>query len=237
MIKLIFKLIIIVILCTSTFLAKAQLGYDYAQYDVGVAVGLNVPVSTDVHTLNKTPSAHFNFTYNQSPFVNYVFEGQAGRLKGSDPESIQSGRRFENHFAAFALKVQLQAGEVIDYSHNQMANAFKNLYVSTGIGYIVNHIVVKDPDLRVPPGMMLAGDNNTQVPFIPVRLGYEIKVFNQYNEPSIKIDLGYQYNFVLSDNLDGYDTGDSKRDVFSQLTLGVKFAIGGVTSYRKQVHY
>jgi hypothetical protein len=236
MIKPILKTILIVILCISTFLAKAQIGYDYAQYDIGFGVGLNTPVSTDVsNSLKKTPSAHFSFNYNHSPFLNYVFEGQLGRLKAGD-QSSASGRQFENHFAAFALKVQLQAGELIDYSQSPVANAFKNLYLSSGVGYFVNHVVLKTPDKRVPEGFTLPGDNNSQIPFIPVRIGYEFKVFNQYNEPSFKIDLGYQYNFLMDDNLDGYDTGAHK-DVFSQLTLGVKFALGGVTSYRKQIHY
>ncbi|WP_183556861.1 hypothetical protein [Mucilaginibacter sp. SP1R1] len=235
MIKLILKTIIIVVLCTTTFLAKAQLGYDYAQYDVGFAVGINTPVSTDVpNAIKNTPSAHFNFNYNQSPFVNYIFEGQFGRLKAGDVNSV-SGRKFENHFTAFALKVQLQAGEVIDYSQSGVANAFKNLYLSSGIGYIINK-VTNTPDKRVAEGTKLPGDNNSQIPFIPVRLGYEFKIFNQYNEPSVKIDLGYQYNFLMDDNLDGYSTGAHK-DVFSQFTVGVKFAIGGVTSYRKQIYY
>ena len=236
MIKLIFKTSIIILLCTSTFLAKAQLGYDYAQYDVGGAIGMDYPVSTDVFkSLKTTPSAHFNFTYNQTPYVNYVFEGQFGRLKAGN-EITGYGRMFENHFTAFALKVQLQAGELIDYSQSNITNAFKNFYLSSGIGYIVNHIVVKTPDKSLPPGFMLAGDNNSQVPFVPLRVGYEFKFFNEYNEPSVKIDLGYQYNLILNDNLDGYVAGNHN-DIFSQLTLGVKFAIGGVTSYRKKISY
>jgi hypothetical protein len=235
MIKLILKTFLITILCTTTFLAKAQLGYNYDQYDVGAAIGLNSPVSTDVPIkLKSTPSAHFNFTFNQTPFVNYVFEGQFGRLKAGAPD-IGTGRSFENHFVAFSLKVQLQAGEIIDYSQSGVANAFKNLYVSSGIGYIVNK-VSNTPDIRIPAGQKLPGDNNSQIPFIPVRIGYEFKVFNDYNEPSFKIDLGYQYNLLFDDNLDGYSTGAHK-DVFSQLTLGVKFAIGGTTSYRKQIYY
>lgn len=237
MIKLISKTIIIVILCAITFTARAQLGYDYAKYDVGGAVGLNRAVSTDVtNALKTTPSAHFNLTYNHTPFVNYVFEGQFGRLKAGSISSV-SGRMFENHFTAFALKVQLQAGEIIDYSQSPVANGFKNLYLSTGIGYLINHVVEKTDDKRIPPDKTLPGDNNSQVPFIPIRIGYEFKIFNEYNEPSFKIDLGYQYNYLLNDNLDGYDTGKSHHDTFSQFTIGVKFAIGGVTSYRKQVSY
>lgn len=235
MTKLILRTTLTFILCTSAFLVKAQLGYDYAQYDVGAAVGLNYPISTDVtKALKYTPSAQFNFTYNHGPFINYVFEGQFGTLKAGDP-SLGYGRTFENRFWAFGLRVQLQAGELIDYSKSQVANGFKGFYVSTGIGYLVNH-VKRGGDNTLPAGIQAPGDNNSQIPYIPIRIGYEIKLFNQYNEPSIKIDLGYQYNKILDDNLDGYKTG-RYNDAFTQFSLGVKVAIGRVTSYRKQIYY
>jgi hypothetical protein len=237
MIKRIVKTIFTIILCSTAFLAKAQLGYDYAQYDVGVAVGASSGISTDVASLRNAPSLHFNFNYNSTPFVNYVFEMQVGRLKGGDStKTAGGGREFENHFTAFLFRAQLQAGELFDYSQGGVGNAFKNFYVSTGIGYIVNHIVAKSADIRVTSGRALPGDNNSQIPFIPARIGYEFKIFNDYNQPSVKVDIGYQYNFMFDDNLDGYKTG-AKNDVMGQLTLGVKFAIGGVTSYRKQINY
>jgi hypothetical protein len=237
MIKLLLKIAIIIILCASTFLAKAQIGYDYAQYDVGFAAGLNTGVITDVASTKTAPSINFNFNYNHTPYLNYIFEASIGRLKGGDSlKTVGGGREFENHFAAFALRVQLQGGEIFDYSKSNVANAFKGLYLSTGIGYLVNHIVAKSADRRQPEGVPLPGNNNTNIPYIPLRIGYELKLFNQYSEPSVKFDIGYQFNYVLNDNLDGYATG-GYNDSFSQLTLGVKFAIGGVTSYRKQIHY
>ncbi|QEC78010.1 hypothetical protein [Mucilaginibacter ginsenosidivorax] len=234
MIKFITKTILIISLCTISFFTKAQVGYDYAQYDVGTAVGVNIVAMADVNTFTVTPSVHFNFNYNQSPFVNYVFELQVGRLEGGTLAS-SSGRMFENHFTAFSFRGQLQAGEFLDYSSSPFMNVMKNWYVSTGIGYISNHIVSKTDDKR---GLQYtpAGDNNAQAPFVPARIGYEFKLYNQYSQPSVKIDLGFQYNFAFSDNLDGY-TSAGNNDAYAQFTIGVKFAIGGVTSYRKQIHY
>jgi hypothetical protein len=72
---------------------------------------------------------------------------------------------------------------------------------------------------------------------VPIRIGYEIKLFNRYSQPSAKIDIGYNYNYVFGDNLDGFTTG-AKKDVYTQFTIGVKFAIGAaLTSYRKQITY
>ena len=235
MVKLIAKITLILSLCTTSFLAKAQIGYDYAQYDIGTAIGVNTAAMADVNTFRIAPSIHFNFNYNQSPYVNYVLELQVGRIEGGDSVKSSSGRQFENHFTSFLFRAQLQAGEFIDYSASPFMNVMKNWYVSAGVGYIANHIVAKSLDKRDPTFAL--GDNNAQAPFVPLRLGYEFKLYNDYNQPSVKIDIGYQYNFVFSDNLDGYSTQASNKDAYAQLTIGVKFAIGGVTSYRKQIHY
>ena len=117
-----------------------------------------------------------------------------------------------------------------------LANALKNLYVSTGIGYIVSHMTYINRNSILLPGYSTDGLDNSNQLFIPARIGYEFKVFNKYDQPSFKIDIGYQYNFVLGDNLDGFTAGASK-DAFSQITLGFKFALGGMTSYRKQISY
>jgi hypothetical protein len=235
MMKLIFKSLLILSLCIVSLLAKAQIGYDYAQYDLGVAGSANIAASSDVNSYKVTPAVHFNFNYNYTPFVNYVFELQVGRLEGGGGAK-SFGRQSENHFTSFIFRGQLQAGEFLDYSNSQFTNFFKNAYVSAGIGYIANHIVLKTPDVRVTNGSALPGDNNAQTPFLPLRIGYEFKIFNDYNQPSVKIDVGYQHNFLFGDNIDGYATGTTN-DAYAQFSIGVKFAIGGITSYRKQIHY
>lgn len=42
---------------------------------------------------------------------------------------------------------------------------------------------------------------------LPFRFGYE---FNQYNEPALAIDLGYQHCMVFGKGLDGYDDSVNK---------------------------
>jgi hypothetical protein len=236
MIKNILKTSLIILLCSASFIAKAQVGFDYAQYDVGFAAGINQASSTDVQTLKTTPSIRLNFNYNQTPFVNYVFEAEFGRLKGGGPTTTTQ-RQFENHFRAFSFRVQLQAGEIIDYSQSAFANGLKNFYVSSGLGYINNNVVKRTDDvLLLDAGKVLPGERKTNEVFIPLRFGYEFKLFNSYSQPGVKIDIGYQYNFVMADELDAYIAGAHK-DAYSQFTIGFKFAIGGVTSYRKQIHY
>jgi hypothetical protein len=222
--------------CLISVGAKAQIGYDYSVYDIGFAGGIN-RVYGDAETFTNTPSVHLNFNYNIGPFINYVFEIQAGQLKGGDSLHTVSGRQFANSFTSIMLRCQVQAGEVIDYSQSKFNNALKNLYLSTGVGFVVNHLTMANRYSIQIPGYYTPGTNNSNEILIPARIGYEFKLFNQYNQPSVKIDLGYQYNFIMGDLLDGYQVG-GKNDAYSQFTLGVKFAIGTeITSYRKQIPY
>ena len=235
--KYFFKLSVLLLVgCFMTIAAKAQLGFNYSVYDVGFAGGIN-RVYGDAETFTSTPSVHFNFNYNVSPFVNYVFELQMGQLKGGDSLATASGRQFANSFTSIMIRGQIQGGEVLDYSDSKFNNVLKNLYLSTGVGFVVNHITSINRYSILIPGYYTPGTNNSNEILIPARVGYEFKVFNQYGQPSFKIDLGYQYNFIMGDNLDGFEVGN-KHDAYSQITLGFKFAIGSeITSYRKQIHY
>ena len=238
MIKLIYKTTVLTMLvCCTSIIAKAQLGYDFSQYEGGVAVGINT-VSGDAQTKITTESIHFNVTYNTTPFVNFVFETQLGKLRGGDSLKTSTGRYFNNDFTSFIFRGQLQFGEFLDYSNSQFNNAIKNLYLSLGVGLVINRIgQVNRYSINKTPQVYTPGITRSNEPFIPFKIGYEFKVFNKYQQPAFKVDLGYEYNLVLSDNLDGFTAG-SHYEVYSQFIIGFKFALGGaITSYRKQIHY
>jgi hypothetical protein len=229
------KFFLMCLVCLGTTAAKAQLGYEYGEYDLGFAGGLNT-VFGDAETKTQTKSGHINFTYNPSPFINYVLEAQTGDLKGGDALTTNTGRQFTNNYVAVFLRGQVQAGEFMDYSTSRIKNALKNLYVSTGVGYMINKMTYINRESVLIPGYTTTGLDNSNSIIIPARIGYELKIFNSYNQPLVKIDLGYQMNFAMDDNLDGFTAGLQK-DKFSQITLGVKFSIGSINSYKKQIHY
>lgn len=228
------KISFTLLLCCIVFITKAQLGYNYSQYDIGVSTGFN-QVFGDANTSPVTQSVNFNITFNQTPFTNLVFEAQYGKLKGGGINT-NSRRVFTSTFSSYTLREQLQFGELIDYSKSPVANAMKNIYLSVGVGFFINQITsINRVDIYGHlPG---PGQNDMRAPFFPIRTGYEFKIFNQFDEPSIKIDIGYQYNLMFSDSIDGYTSG-SGRDIYTQFSIGVKFAVGGsITSYRKQIRY
>ena len=233
--KLIFKTTIFTLLiCSVAMVSKAQIGYDYAQYDIGFGGNVN-RVYGDAETIKNTPSGYVNLTYNYTPYVNYIVELQGGILEGGTVES-KSGRYFRNVYKAAIFRGQLQAGEFINYADSKIMNALKNFYLSAGFGYLINDIRSINRNSSVVSGYTTPGEDKTNEFFIPARIGYEFKVFNQYDEPSFKVDIGAQYNYDFGDNMDGFKAGNNK-DRFVQYGVALKFALGGVTSYRKKIAY
>jgi hypothetical protein len=226
--------ILTLIMCLTALLAKAQLGFNYDQYDVGFGFSLN-SVYGDAETSPMRPAVHFNLTFNATPYINYVWEAQIGQMAGGDSLTDKSGRQFASSFVSYQFRGQLQLGELIDYQRGGLANVVKNLYVSGGIGMVYDDITTINRYSSKVPGFYTGGDNSAAELFVPVRIGYEFKMYNSYNEPNIKIDIGYEYNHVFGDELDGFKTGTTT-DTFTQVYIGVKFSIAGKTSYRKEIN-
>jgi hypothetical protein len=215
------------------YTASAQYSNNYKEYEFGAGLDFNTAY-TDAQTIKSTRSARLTFTYNATPFVNYVVEVQTGNLQGGDALTTTTGRQFTNAYNAVLLRGQLQAGEILDYSGGGLTNAFKNLYVSSGIGVMFNDIREINRYSILTPGFFTDGEDKSKQLMVPFRLGYEFKIFNKYDEPHIKIDLGYQYNFILGDSLDGFTAGKQK-DSYAQFGIGIKYALGQIATYRKQI--
>jgi hypothetical protein len=73
-----------------------------------------------------------------------------------------------------------------------------------------------------------------------LRFGYEFKIYDSYNEPSMAIDLGYIHTVAFGEGLDGYDDPSSKfkndaLDQYRQISISFKYYFGKVTSYNKLI--
>src|SRR5260221_3516997 len=238
--KFIFKTTFLTLfVCFIAFIAKGQSGDDFSRFDAGFSVGFN-KVYGDELPQKTTPSINITLTYDQTPFTNFIFEVQIGRMAGGD-SLVSPGRQFTSNFFSYILRGQLQFGEFIDYSQSPIMNGIKNFYVSAGAGYVVTQITKITRYSAQIPGLYTDGQNFSREVLIPLSIGYEFKVFNQDQQPIFKIDLGYGYYYVFGDNLDGYThaiyknhTYGKHNDGYSQFSIGVKFAVGNnVGSYRK----
>lgn len=207
---------------------KAQIGYNYDQYEFGFSAGYN-KAYTDFKDSKPAYAAMVNFTYNATPYLNYIAEVQYGTLAARHLNYFPDADiNFENKYNIVSFRAQLQMGELLNYSDSQFKNFLKNIYLSGGVGVAYTNLNVVDEGES-------SEDNKGSTAFIPLKAGYELKFFNSYGEPKVKFDIGYQFNYMLSDNFDGFPAG--KTDVFTQIVVGLKVGIGGTTSYRKSISY
>lgn len=211
-------------------MVTAQPAYNYSKFDFGVAGAVNKPF-TDSRSNDYSASGLANVTFNQTPFLNYVGELQAGQLSGNSNYSPSFQQSYRTRYLAPSVRIQLQAGQFINYYNNRFLTALKNLYLSCGLGAIYSRTNITNTIQSVNNTANLFNASNYAL-FIPARLGYEFKIFNADKEPFIKVDIGYQFNYVFEDRLDGIKSGHSS-DGFNQLIIGLKFAVPGIVSYKK----
>jgi hypothetical protein len=248
------KLILLSVFVFSVVLAKAQMGYNYKEYAIGLDFSYERGY-TNVNRQDNHIATNINFIYNYSPYIPVAAELQFGTLSGGGivPSKDRYGRQYTNNYEAFVLHADFQLGEVIDYSQSDILNILKNFYFGTGGGIVFNNNTVQRTNLydgRVidgektpndgPATYVFPGTNNSINFTLPLRFGYEFKLYNEYSEPYMAIDLGYVHNMVFGEGLDGYDDPPSifknnATNQYRQIVIGVKFNFGNITSYNKLI--
>jgi hypothetical protein len=75
---------------------------------------------------------------------------------------------------------------------------------------------------------------------IPLRLGYEFKIFDDYDQVGYTITIGYEHNYTFGEGLDGYNDNPQKfknnaPDQYTHFTLGFRYNFGNTVSYNKLI--
>lgn len=227
--------------------ARAQSGYNYYQWGVGLA-GSYGKAEADLKKQDYHPAFSGLLTYNFSPYMPISLEVQKGIFSGGsrDPKYDASGRIFRNSYFSVNLHADVQLGELIDYGDNFWLNAIKNFYGGTGIGLISNKMTdIQRTNLFpwndvVGSTVGFEGDDKSINLIFPIRLGYEFKIFDYYDEPRWGIDIGIQHYFDIGEGIDGYNDNPQRFknnawDQYTFVTIGVKYNFGTTTSYTKLI--
>ncbi|MBS1527391.1 MAG: hypothetical protein JST19_17210 [Bacteroidetes bacterium] len=244
------RLLLFFVFTLAAITSKAQLGYNYKEF----AIGLDVSYMRGYTNIQKQfdhPAASINFIYNYSPYIPITAELQFGNLSGGGltPNLDRYGRQYANHFEGLIVHGDFMLGEAIDYSESGFLNIIKNFYIGSGGGIIFNSNTVQRTNIYYgenglpndgSPDYVFPGNNSSINFTIPLRFGYEFKIYNGYEEPYIAIDLGYTHNLVFGEGLDGYDDPSNKfknnaTNQYRQFVATVKFSFGNITSYNKLI--
>jgi hypothetical protein len=224
--------------------AKAQAGYNYYQFGIGGGASYERGY-TNVPRQDNSIGFNANLTYNYNPYLPIELEIQKGKLSGGGltVDKDRYGRKFTNNFIALYLHADVQLGSFIDYGNGWFLNVVKNFYVGSGIGLVRNNNTVQRTNVILAYGPLtyvFPGSDQSTNYAVPLRFGYEFKIFDSYDQPGWAIDIGYVHNLVFGEGLDGYDDPTSKfknnaTNQYRQFTIGFKYFFGTTVSYNKLV--
>lgn len=261
-------LLLLIVLQALVLTSKAQLGYGYAQYSMGFGFAYNSP-KTDVPYPVYNPAVNLNASFNLTPYTRFSIEYEFGQLAAgysyfysdaakkldassktyaTDLAAIPIAyaaaydpyyRYYNNHYQSIAVHADIQLGEIMDYDNGSLLNrVIRNIYVGTGIGMVYNSIN-NNNRYNTDTTYVYGGTDHSNNVMIPVRVGYQLKLYNAYDEPFILLEAGYQMNYVFGYGLDGYsDPLFTSRNFerYGGFNVGIKFNFGNVISYRKAIH-
>lgn len=217
----------------------AQLSYNFSSFSVGAGVGV-VRADADIAQHITKEAIFGTLNYNYSPYITITGELQAGKLAGGNPNTDKDTRAFVNNYKSISLYGDIQAGEFIDYQYRDLLNILKNVYLGTGVGIMHNAMAFVQRISLNNPGYVFPGEDSSTEIMVPLRIGYELKFFNRYQEPSIRVNVGYQLSLVYGEGLDGYNDPPSifrneHVDRYSLVSVGVKYNFGRPISYKKPI--
>lgn len=230
--------LLFVLILTSLFV-KAQGDYNYSPLGVGFGVS-TIRGYTNLAKQNNTLAGNINFTYNYSPYLPITLLVEDGRLIGGSAITDPSGRAYTNNYLAIYLHADLQLGEIIDYDYNTFNEAIKNIYIGGGFGFVSDNVQNVRFDVRNPSYGNFPGTDKSINLAIPLRLGYEVKLYNEYDEPFMRVDFEYEHNIVFGEGLDGYDDPPNQfknqhPDQYREISVVIKYNFGTIRAYTKRI--
>lgn len=234
------KYILFFVALIAAITVKAQSGYNYYEWGIGGDASYERGY-TNITQQNSHIGFNGNIIYNYNPYLPIEAEFQTGQLSGGGPLPKQDpyGRQYVNNYKAVILHADVQLGATIDYSGSWILNIVKNFYAGTGIGLINNSNVVQRTSIYEPSYVFPGKDNSLDF-MVPLRFGYEFKIWDSYNQPSMAIDIGYIHNLAFGEGLDGYDDPESKfknnaTNQYRQITIGFKYYFGTTVAFNKLI--
>jgi OOP family OmpA-OmpF porin len=156
----------------------------------------------------------------------------AGKLSAENSQPDASGNSvFSSYSTKLHYAASLSANIIVgNISWHNNKNAIQP-YFTVGAGSMNYTPVVTYADGFVTNFKTTGGGNGSiNEIFTPVGVGVKFDIM-----PGVNLDLGYQVNFVYSDNVDGYNYG-STNDRFSYGHIGLEFALGNRSKPQLATH-
>jgi hypothetical protein len=215
---------------------------NYFKMSYGFGGGINRSY-TDVYQGSFGYTAYGVFDFHVTPFVTFGLEGQYGMVQGGNIETDPHNRQFVNQYTALSANAKLMLGEVVNYDKSEFLYNIRGLYAGLGIGVIKNNITdivrYKPSWAASNPGYgPFPGEDKSLNLLVPINFGFNYFINDGYGYMRYIININAQSNFTFGEGLDGYNDSSNKfknysPDVYNTYTIGFKYMLGNIKSYRK----
>ena len=154
----------------------------------------------------------------------------AGKLSAENSHALDAGNSLYQSFStklhySASLSANITLGNITWHTHKSAIQP----YVTIGAGTMNYTPVLTFADGSVA-NAKTTGDGSINEIFVPAGFGLKFDI-----APGVNLDLGYQVNFVYSDNVDGYKYGPGN-DKFAYAHAGLEFALGKRSKPQLETH-
>ena len=191
---------------------------NFHRFSIGAGAGLTHSMG-DVKGSQARKLLSGTADYYLTPFLHGGVEVQIGNMSGLE---ASNNRYFNNSFKAVIVNAKIHLGQFMndnDYHSGAVEKLSKGLFIGTGAGIIKNN---QTEIYRQAGNQLTNGLNNNKDVFFPFSAGLDNSGFHN----RIIAGIRYQYNYALGDQVDGYSRSGSRNDVFSNVTLNLKYRFG-----------
>jgi hypothetical protein len=246
------KKLLVIFLLFGTFKAYSQANFSRIAIGVGAGVttaytGLTYGLSPIIpgfnpvkgFSLNKSKYYAGSLDYYFTPFITAGIEYNSVELKdGTD----KYNRAFVANLTSIEVKGTVAVGQFIDFSYSPFLYNLRNFNASLGLGFISGKNNVADFGSGLFPSRQHANDfgksTYSGVVSVPAAIGYNLNIYDAYQEVRLVLGVNYKINFTFSDDIDGYNDNpamfeNNSNDVYTTLGVSIKYLFGPKGLYFK----
>jgi len=213
---------------TKNYVQPFSGGQNFRTWSVGLHGGMVSPNTIFRGSEDyKTPNERVGYGGYIKKQILHSFGLQAnffrGHVQGTTPDGLNIYNKYETKIK---YAVDISANITLANINWKNNKSFMQPYVTVGGGSMNYSTSLYAGGAETPT----TRTDDYQQFYIPLGAGLKVNL-----APGINLDLGYQVNFVQSDNLDAYNYG-GRNDKFSYAHAGLEFALGKRTKPQLATH-
>jgi hypothetical protein len=208
--------------------AYSQIDNNYDLNNSGFRLGIGGGVTTLMTHYHEDPFKGVfigSLDYDVNPYLSLGLEAQAGTLEGIDDVYHLYYASSTDNYLAGNFNVRVAVGQFSDfYSENGFTDALKRIYIGAGVGEI--HTNIK---FTYNPGLAATKYGDPQ-PYgnyyiFPFNFGTNIDLPGVLGRDKVSINPNYQFNYVNSLYLDGFQSSQYShlKGFYSILSIKLKY--------------